>query len=210
MLIHAEHNAYVHAEGFLQADKIQEVAALLASQELIAEEEREQTRAAAKKLKKDVAKLKKQHLWELRLSEQQAESRKPPGELHRSVPLPEAATEPAELSASSPSKADSERSHWSAWIPGTPSSSALDANLHTGTEQDHDKWYCFGRQGIVSSVVTLTLPAKAVESAQMQPSAITAASSSASASFPRSCSPEEALTQLLLCPITQVMLVPMH
>ena len=172
---------------------------MLASQELLAEEEREQARAAAKKARKDRAKAKK--------SQEQPSAQ--PGmllESSRADALPEAVNKHTELSTSSTSTENVS-------AVDQPIASANSAKLEVGPSSTHSgtismdasdqaEWYRKGRKGSVLPAGVPRVPAQLAES--MLKSAPGSSSSSAESSVD-SCTQEQSVLHLMmLCPITQV------
>lgn len=175
---------------------------MLASQELLAEEEREQARAAAKKARKDRVKAKKS---------QEQPSAQPDMllESSRADALPEAVNKHTKLSTSSTSTENVS-------AVDQPIASANSAKLEVGPSSTHSgtismdasdqvEWYRKGRKGSVLPAGVPRVPAQLAESMLNEPEPAPGSSSASAESSVDSCTQEQSVLHLMmLCPITQV------
>ena len=204
----------------LQAARQRETAALLASQDLLAEEERERARAAAKKAKKEKAKAKKHQAQEVLPSQPDEEPSMSP-DAFASNTLAEASSEPTMPPASPALNADANDMGQPAIQADATSSAASGVAGWDVSDSDQAQWHSIGRKGADLPGSVVMAPAKVVEPVQVEPvqiepvqvepvqgepALLSESSSCSDASFPWSCTPEHRLLHLLMCPITQVLL----
>lgn len=195
----------------------QEAAALLASQELLAEEELEQARSAAKKAKKDRAKA-KSATSQKAVQEQPSSQPASPVPLHSANSLAETENQHKydELFTSSTTNGDRTLVDKLA-APATselefgPSGKSSGRTSRGAT--DHTEWYPTGRKG---SVLKARVSAMTAETVSLEPglpsesSGLAAEGSglatdtSISSSCFGSSTPEQSVLHLMMCPLTQV------
>lgn len=173
---------------------------MLASQDLLAEEERERARGAAKKAKKDKAKAKKQPPQEVPLSQPHEEPSTHPDEFATSA-FAEASSEPAMPLTSS---ALTEDVHDIGQPPVQADATSSAAFNGDGSDPDQAQWHSISRKGSDLPARIVMAPPKVVEAVQVEPALLSESSSCSAASLPWS-SAEDRLLHLLMCPITQVL-----
>ena len=202
----------------------QEAAALLASQELLAEEEREQARVAAKKAKKVRAKAKS---GGKSATSQQSAQERPPLQPDSHVDSPSAhALKEAEHQHEYDELFTSPTSVGDGSLINRPAASAQSAvetdssNTSSGTTStgptNEAGWYQTGKKGTVLAAHLSEAPAVVTESVDYEPgtpngcsglaaesSGLATQSSSSSTCFGSS-TLEQTVVQLMMCPLTQV------